>query len=60
MTMVWVPDRTRPDVALMLDRRMAVGDTHRANLGFTLTAVESQLEKAFQVLGLPKDYRLLY
>jgi hypothetical protein len=44
----------------MLDRRMAVGDTHRANLGFTLTAVESQLEKAFQVLGLPKDYRLLY
>jgi hypothetical protein len=60
MTMAWVSDRTRRDVALMLDRRMAVGDTHRANLGFTLEAADSNLEEAFQVLGLPEDYRLPY
>ena len=60
MTMAWLSDPTRRDVALMLDRRMTVGDTHRANLGFTLTAADSKLEEALQILGLPEDYRLPY
>ena len=60
MTMAWLSDPTRRDVALILERRMTVGLTHSANLGFTLTAAKSQLEEAFRALGLPEDYRLPY
>ena len=70
-TVAWVSDPTRPDLAAVLAKRNAglteqsvdyttSSPSARVKAGFVETEEESQLEQAFRVLGLPKDYRLPY
>ena len=60
-----VSDPTRRDVVATLDRRMAaLKHVHGSNPDLfqphAQKTEESQLAEAFQILGLPKDYRLPY
>ena len=71
LNVTWVSDPTRPDLAAVLAKRNdqlamqrvnGAPSSHSAGIktGFLATEKESQVEQAFRVLGLPKDYCLPY
>ena len=71
VNVTWVSDPTRPDLAAVLAKRNDKLATQLFNrspsshsvgikTGFLATEKESQVQQAFRVLGLPKDYCLPY